>query len=177
MLFSQLHIMKMKRILLFVTFVLITMISYSHEYYFSFAEMEYNTSQKRFELTLIVSTHDIEHWLQNKGLKIKELEDYTSDTIIQKEFGTSLLNGFSVSMNNTNIVFQMTDYDVKANGLTEFYFISTTTEIISPLLVRYDLLMDQFPEQQNKLTFLYKTQKNSYAFLPTSKEQVIKLEN
>lgn len=166
----------MKRFLVVVVFISFSIISYAHEYYFAFAEMEYNKTSSRFELTLIVSTHDIEHWLQDKGIKVKELEDHYTDSTLQKEFGIQLLNGYSVSMNNLNIPFQITGFEVKENGLSEFYFASNTLQLSSPLLVKFDLLMDKFSEQQNKLTFINNNQKSTYPFLTAKREQLIKLE-
>ena len=68
--------------------------------------MEYNVKSRKFELTLIVSTHDIEHWLQHKGLDVKELEDIQTDTVMQNKIGSNLLDGFSVVMNTLNIDFR-----------------------------------------------------------------------
>lgn len=157
----------------FLIFTFITFNSFSHDYYFAFGEMEYNAGNKKFELTLIVSTHDIEHWLQDKGVAVKELEDYYTDTVFQKQFGSTLLDGYSVVMNSINIGFQITGYEVKNNGLTEFYFTSSSIEIKSPLVVTFDLLMDIYQQQQNKLTFIYNSKKQTYPFLYTNREQTI----
>lgn len=167
----------MKTIFLFSLFITFAFNSFSHEYYFAFAEMEYNEKSKSFELSLIVSTHDIEHWLQGKGVKVKELENHYSDSIIQNEFGITLLNGFSISIKDSSVPFQITDYEVKKNGLTEFYFSSIPVEISSPLLVKFDLLMDLYSQQQNKLTFIYHSKKQTYPFLNTQREQKIELVN
>ena len=78
----------MKSLLYLVIFTYITFSSFSHDYYFSFSEMEYNVKSRKFELTLIVSTHDIEHWLQHKGLDVKELEDIQTDTVMQNKIGS-----------------------------------------------------------------------------------------
>lgn len=167
----------MKTIFLFSLFVTFAFSSFSHEYYFAFAEMEYNEKSKCFELSLIVSTHDIEHWLQDKGVNVKELENHYSDSTIRNEFGITLLNGFSISMKDLSVPFQIIGYEVKNNGITEFYFSSNPIEISSPLLVKFDLLMDLYSQQQNKLTFIYHSKKQTYTFLTTQREQKIELVN
>ena len=163
----------MKSLLYLVIFTFITFSSFSHDYYFAFSEMEYNVKSRKFELTLIVSTHDIEHWLQNKGLDVKELEDIQTDTVMQNKIGSNLLDGFSVVMNTLNIDFRSSGYEVKTNGLTEFYFSSSEIDIKSPISVTFDLLMDEYEQQQNKLTFIYNSKKQTFPFLYTNREQII----
>lgn len=167
----------MKKASLLIVSMLFAMTSFSHEYYFSFAEMEYNSENKTLELTLIVSTHDVEHWLQSKGVKLKELEDHTEDSNIQKEFETKLLSGYSISYDTDKIPFKLIGYEVLESGLTHFYFQSEKVEFKNQFTIKFDLLMDDFPEQQNKLTFIYKGKKQTFPFLQTTREQTIKLED
>lgn len=167
----------MKKVSLLIVSMLFAMISFSHEYYFAFAEMEYNSDSKKLELTLIVSTHDVEHWLQNKGVKVKELEDHTKDNVLQKEFETKLLSGYAVIYENANVSLKLIGYEVLDNGLTHFYFTSDSFDLKNQFTVKFDLLMDDFPEQQNKLTFIYKGKKQTVPFLQTTREQTIKLED
>jgi hypothetical protein len=42
--------------------------------------------------------------------------------------------------------------------------------------VKFDLLMEKFPEQQNKLTFRFRDKKFTYNFLTITKIQLIKFE-
>lgn len=177
MLFLAIQTITIMKAGLFVVSMLFAMISYSHEYYFAFAEMEYNSDSKKLEATLIVSTHDVEHWLQNKGVKVKELEDHTKDLALQKEFETKLLSGYSVTFEKTMVPLKLIGYEVLDTGLTHFYFSSESIELKGQLTVKFDLLMDDYPEQQNKLTFIYKAKKQSFPFLPATREQIIKLED
>ncbi len=163
----------MRLLLGFLAFSFFSHYSYSHDYYFAFAEMEYNSVNKKFELSLVVSTHDIEHWLKDKGVPIKELEDHLKDSTLQSQIGSTLLDGYSVKMNNSIISFKIVGFEVKNDGLTEFYFSSSTVDIQSPILVSFDLLMDIYEQQQNKLTFIYKATKHTYPFLYTNREQTI----
>ena len=161
-----------------ITFILITtysLTSYCHESFFAFAEMEYNESSKCFELTLTVSTHDVEHWLQDKGLKVSELEEHYADSALNRQLESTLLKGFSISSLTFASVFQIAGYEVLNTGVTEFYFKAIPNEISFPFTVKFDLLMDSFPEQQNKLTFIYRGKKQTYSFLTIQKEQIISL--
>lgn len=177
MLFLVVRTITMVKVSLLFVFLMSVMISNAHEYYFAFAEMEYKSDTKKLELTLIVSTHDIEHWLQNKGVKVKELENHTKDLTLLKEFETKLLSGFNVSYEKNNIPIKIIGYEVLNNGLSNFYFTSEIIEIKNQFSVRFDLLMDDYPEQQNKLTFIYRGKKQTFPFLQTTREQFIKLED
>jgi hypothetical protein len=163
----------MKKSIFTFFFILTSFNTFSHEYYFAFSEMEYNIEHKNFELTLFVSTHDIEHWFQDNNIQINELEDHVKDTTLQKQFGTILLNGFSVTNNDSKLQFKIVGYEVLKTGISQFYFVSNNVEIVSPLLIKFDLLMNKYPEQQNKLTFIFENQKKSYSFLPSRKEETI----
>ncbi len=163
----------MRLLLSILAFTFISSYSFSHDYYFAFAEMEYNTTNKKFELSLIVSTHDIEHWLKDKGVAVKELEDHLKDSTLQNLIGNTLLDGYSVKMNNSIIDFKLIGFEVKKDGLTEFYFSSSAVEIHPPLIVSFDLLMDIYSQQQNKLTFIYNAKKQTFPFLYTNREQTI----
>lgn len=166
----------MKYLLVLSFFLCSSFISLAHEYYFAFAEAQYNNSSKKIELSLSVSTHDIEHWLQDKGVKVKELEDHYKDSSIQKEFSNELLKGISFSINSLNIEFKIIGYQVNKNGLTDFFFESNEVELSNLITVRFDLLMDKYKEQQNKLTFIYQLKKHTYPFTQINKEQVIQLD-
>lgn len=177
MLFLAVRTKAMLKVLLLFVFLISAMISSAHEYYFAFAEMEYKSESKKMELTLIVSTHDIEHWLQNKEVKIKELENHTKDTALQKEFEVKLLSGFNLSYEKNSIPLKLIGYEVLDNGLSNFYFTSEAVEINNQFSVRFDLLMNDYPEQQNKLTFIYHGKKQTFPFLQTTREQFIKLQD
>lgn len=177
MLFLVVRTITMVKVSLLFVFMISTMISSAHEYYFAFAEMEYKSDTKKLELTLVVSTHDIEHWLQNKGVKVKELENHTKDLTLQKEFETKLLSGFNITYEKISISLKMIGYEVLDNGLSNFYFVSEAIEIKNQFSVRFDLLMDDYPEQQNKLTFIYNEKKQTFPFLQATREQFIKLED
>jgi hypothetical protein len=65
---------------------------------------------------------------------------------------------------------------VNNNGLTDFFFQSEVIEISNEMTVRFDLLMNQYKEQQNKLTFIYNLKKHTYPFTQINKEQIIHLD-
>ena len=166
----------MKFLLAFLLITSFTRISYGHEYYFAFAEAQYNNTSQKIELSLSVSTHDIEHYLINKNIKIKELEDYQNDTVMQKVISDQLLNGLTFTINNSIIKFNNIGYQVNKNGLTDFFFESEVVKLSNEINVKFDLMMDQYKDQQNKLTFIYNLIKHTYPFTQINREQIIHLD-
>jgi len=73
------------------------------------------------------------------------------------------------------ITFNFIDYSIKKDGNIEFYFESESISPPSQIEVRFDLLMDDYPEQQNKLIYLNQDIKKSYGFLRNTKTHLIKL--
>ncbi|MBI1836862.1 MAG: hypothetical protein HYR91_06310 [Flavobacteriia bacterium] len=149
---------------------------FAHEYYFAFAEAQFNHTTQKIELSVTVSTHDIEHWLQDNGIKIKELENHYEDSLIVNEISTQLLHGIHFSILEKNINFKIIGFQVNKNGLTDFFFISEEVKVNNEIKVTFDLLMDKYKGQQNKLTFIYNSRKMTFPFLPTQREQIIHLD-
>lgn len=147
--------------------------SSAHEYYFAFAEMEYNAIAGQLEGTLIVSTHDLDFELKDKKLINKELALLEpSDsllTILQQEFSAH----FILKESGQQINWKLEGYDILLNGLTNFYFSAKMSQPPQQLAVRFDLLMDKFPLQQNKLTYTANGTKNTFVFLTEMREQLI----
>jgi len=146
-------------------FLIISNISLSHEYYFSFAEMEYNDISRKFEVTITASTHDLE-MIYEKNAQIKlDLQTYnpTSQTseLIKEYFDKH----FQLSTKNERCKLNLIGYESSLNGTTNFYFESDEIDITPTLLLQNDVLMDQFPKQQNKITLYYQSKSYTYDFL------------
>jgi hypothetical protein len=74
----------LKRLRIYFFFILISNVSFAHNYYFSFSEVEYNDFSGCFETSLTVTTHDIEQVLRKKNLLNKNLETSLTDNILKK---------------------------------------------------------------------------------------------
>ena len=83
--------------------------------------------------------------------------------------------GFQLKNNGNNIALNCVGYEVLPNGLTHFYFHSNNLPALTFMEVRFDLLMDTFPEQQNKLTYLLKEKSTSTVFTAQNKSTKLEL--
>jgi hypothetical protein len=59
------------------------------------------------------------------------------------------------------------------NGLTRFYFKTQPFKNSEEILVEYDLFMEKYKEQQNKLTIIQRDNKETFDFLIQEKTKLI----
>ena len=153
----------------------------SHDSYFAFAEVEYDEISGRFEITVSSTTHDLERYLTDKkiitGGLVASLKDSIQFNSIQKE----LKNHFNIKLIDANSLVNSVDisfdgFEVELTGIVRFYCSSSQSIAgINSLEITFDLLMDLFPLQQNKLIFTFRNEKSSYVFLRQQIKQQIQL--
>lgn len=158
-----------------ILFVLgFTLFAKAHAFYFSFAEIQYNLTSKRFEISIEASTHDVEMVLHKQGLVFKELEGSTTSPDVKAAVLSSINSGFELKA-SSGISLKLIGIDVMPNGLTYFYLESESVELSTTLSIRFDWLMDEFEEQQNKVTFIANNNKQTAVFLPTKRTNILEL--
>lgn len=166
----------MKKLWLFCLFSLALFSVQAHEYYFAFGEIEYNEATKRFEITLEMSAHDVEFDLKKTGVTLdKHIEDQIQNKEFKKQLEVYLLNGFSISSGSSPVNFSLMGFDVLPNGQLYAYLESAQIEPDKELRFKFDLLMDSFPNQQNKITLIHQKRKQTAVFLPTKPTEIITL--
>ncbi|MBU2018260.1 MAG: hypothetical protein KJ941_01330 [Bacteroidetes bacterium] len=148
---------------------------HAHAYYFGFAEMSYNQDNQNYEVTLVLSTHDVEEYFQSKSLNIKELEDHIGDANKLAEMSKVLLSGFKVKAGTQTLQLSSIGYEVLPNGLTHFYFNSQKIPSSQNFDIEFDLMMEFLPEQQNKLTFLQDERSITTVFTQSNKSNILTL--
>ncbi len=149
---------------------------FAHNYYFAFAEVEYNDVSQRIEATLSVSTHDLE-----KAMRIQHADNadvFNDISTVRKGseeeayIESYLLKHFKISADNPCFL-KMIGFEVQMNGVTYFYFESTPFKIKQSITFEFDLLMNENELQQNKITFLYRGKSYTRPFLVDKKNQTI----
>ena len=148
--------------------ILTSILSFSteaHDYYFAFAEMEINPFTGSIETTLMVTTHDMEKALNEGGVTIKELEADLMDSLNQVKVEKYINKHFLLTSGDYHSDFHIEGYETFLNGLTYFYLLSDGIIEFKAFDVKFDLMMDVFPDQQNKLTLYYKDRSYTLAFI------------
>ena len=167
-------------------FIFLSFISYSnllaHNYFFAFAEVEYIEDQSKIEATLVLTAHDFEEYLKKSRQLSSTLEFALTDSLETSLVCKNLTDHFSLKTQSSTTKDSLIEIDLKfegyqllLNGNIEFYFSANNVLSHNSFLMKFDLLMDYFPEQQNKVTFLHQTKKKTLEFLPNSRNQFIEL--
>jgi len=163
----------MRTILLLLLLPAFSAVSWSHEYFFAFAEMDYNKADRCFEITLEGSAHDVEDVMNETGIAIKELEDHYTDAVMLAKIEAFINNGFTLASGGKTTSLKLMGMEVKTNGMVYFYLRSEVIELTSKLDVRFDWLMDALPQQQNKITIRIGEQKYTAVFLPGKRTETL----
>jgi hypothetical protein len=79
-------------------------------------------------------------------------------------------------LGNKNVEFHLEGNEITLNGLTTFYLSSKPIDLSTEILFTYTLLMNEFPEEQNKLTFIFRGEKTTMNFITNQFTHSIKLE-
>ena len=161
------------KVFYFILFILFSLHVNAHDYYFAFAEVSYNDISKKVELTITVSTHDFELAIEKEKNYNIELETL-KDSVQLADVESYLLNHFSIA-NDKTIKLNLIGHKTLLNGVTNFYFESNAIVLSKAITFSFDLLMDEFKDQQNKLTFYYRGNTYTRPFLFDKRKQTIEL--
>lgn len=169
----------MKTLLLSSCFIFTLFHCYSHNSYFAFAELAYNELNGKFEASISVTTHDLEKALIQRGIIHKGLDYYQHDTATLNKIYTEILQHFHIAFPKNPLyhsTLKMEGFELMKTGLVYFYAsMEDVPEHIESFHVTFDLLMKEYPEQQNKLTFIQREKKSTYIFTPEKRTTLIEI--
>jgi hypothetical protein len=167
----------MKFIFLFLSSFLLSFGAWSHNYYFGFAEMQYNEINHTLETTIVLSAHDLEDVLMKSKSIDKSLEFLLNDSIANLGVEKFILNSFQVEFDNQKADFHLVGFEISATGMIQIYLLAENVTLIEKLNITFSSMMDVFEAQQNKLTFIQNNNKQTAVFLQNQKSTVIQLKN
>ncbi len=153
--------------------IVIALNSYAHDFYFAFAEVAYDEITEQLQVTVIATTHDIEKSLLINGNKAILSAENTGDSLLIALLSNVLNNGLQFSSGDKRSDLKLEGFEPQLNGTTLFY-LSCPFKNEGDISISFSLLMDVFPEQQNKITWIYRGSKETYVFLPTMRSQIIR---
>lgn len=165
----------MKTLLLIAFILVLPLTVKAHDYFFSFVEMEYNAVTQRIEMTLTLTTHDFERAMAKNGEEIKNIRSLNE---IEKTSVESYINThFKVTSGSEKSTLNFMGNDISLDGTSHWYFESEPMNFLETIEIRYDVLMEAFPEQQNKVTLYYAGKTYTAAFTPMDKTKQLYFEN
>ena len=165
------------RLLFISSCLLASSASWGHQYFFAFAEIEYNEMGQKFEGSVVATAHDFELTLMNShGLqtKLEKIELNSSDVKIMEDYLNKFLTlRYGCSLDSSDIdAYCSADWNIESfqimkNGTIELYFSAPAKHVYTLIQMDFRFLMDAFPEQQNKLTFIYREDRKTQSFTKT----------
>lgn len=180
-----LSVIELTKILFILSLCLLPTIAEAHSYFFAFAEVEYNEVNGKIEATITATAHDLERYLQKKNILQKNLSDCTNDSISLSIIEKVINEHFALTINpndensimdgNELFMLHLDGIEIQMTGTIQIYLSGTLKREINSVNVFFDLLMDEYPDQQNKATFIYRENKKTLVFLPTHKSETIEL--
>ena len=156
--------------------ILFTLNLNAHPFYFSYTEIEYNEFCNCFEGFISLSSHDFEELLNEEKNTKTSISKAMNDSLLKKEISEILNSGLSFSAGRQEIRIQLEGYESEMNGLTRFYFKTQPFKNSEEILIEYDLFMEKYKEQQNKLTIIQRDKKVTIDFLIQEKTKLITIE-
>ena len=151
-------------------------LNFAHETYFAFAEMEYDDKCSCLEISIKVSSHDLNEIAENDIENYKSLESALIDKKQIKEITDNIiLKGFQISQ--AKIITQLFYEGFELNNDGNCYFFFKSEEIEPETInVRFDLFMGIYTEQQNKIIYRNSNDINeTYGFFIFKRQTDIKL--
>jgi hypothetical protein len=164
--------------LVLVLFLLIQSLNgISHEFYFSFAEVELDELNGKVEVTIIATTHDVEKELRNEKSIIQQISGNENDSTFRSLLENKINSGFTIQLDGHQKTLRLDGIEVMLNGTTNIYLSGDLSGTINQLEVYFGFLMKTFPDQQNKMTLVYRGKKKTFVFMPNMPKQTFKLSN
>ena len=156
----------------FIFVMLLTNFSFGHAYYFAFAEMQFNEESSRFEISIRATGHDVEDYMKHIGQDVGQLEKANSNPVAKKQLETMLQQHFVITVNNQPIILDLVGVEINAKDEAIFYLTSRKMKQPKRIEITFDLLMNLFEEQQNKITVFTPEGKKYLSFLPHKTKRI-----
>lgn len=166
----------MRKLLIVISSLFLSLSLYAHEYYFAFAELELNPFTSRLEGTVMLTKHDFEQALNSTGITVNDLSVELRDSTLQTVVEHYLNQHLTFNAENYSSDFELEGFESFLNGQLYLYLSSVAPVNPGQFSVRFDLLMETFPDQQNKITLYYKEGSYTEAFIKSEETQEINLE-
>jgi len=165
----------MMRLASILFFTCISFASMAHEYFFSFAEMEYNDITRKFEITISLTTHDLEKLYEKKGGETIDLTTYEVNSSTTRLIIEYFSKHFQLITEKEPCTLNLLGFESNLNGVTNFYFESDPVDITPTLEIKNDILMDEYLQQQNKITLYYQSKSYTTDFLSNERKTTLSL--
>jgi len=161
--------------ILVILFIAYCPFIYAHDFHVGLAKAAYNNEAKSIEVSLEVEAHDIEDWLNDKGLTTGHIENLSSDTALQQKVYAEILKNFGAKIDGKALSFKIVGIEVQSDDRAYIYIIAENIEPFKEIDWNFSVLMDHDENQQNKLELTVDSKKYYATFLHHQRWATIKL--
>lgn len=146
---------------------------YSHKYYMSIADMEYNEEEGKINCSLKLIAHDFEQILEQKYEKRVLMENVTDTSEIGMFVIEYLNEHFQVWSGGSQCVMEYVGKEVTLRD--DLYFYISFWGVAEPkgIKVKNSLLCKEFASQQNIVHYRYKDQTKTVTLVLSQTEEEI----
>ena len=166
----------MTRNILTFLILLTSLTSFGHAFHVALAKASYNAGEKTMEVTLEIESHDLEHWLEDKGMKIGHIEMIEKNTPTWHKLTGEILVHFAAQTDSQKLQFSVLGIEVARDGRAFVYLVAENVVPFKRIDWTFSLLMDHDDTQQNKLELIVNKKKYYAVFLNEKRTATIKLD-
>jgi len=133
-----------------------TLNAYGHDYFFGFAETEYNDFSHRFESTLIFTLHDLEDAMSKDGFLLTDLETLNVDNPEIQILTNYINQHFILILGSNKTDFKILGLEKHLDGRILIYMQSQEIPFENEISCRFDAIMNFQSAQMNKITYYHR---------------------
>ena len=149
---------------------------FSHNYFVSIANMEYNEAEKRIDVSLKLSAHDLEYLLEMKYNERLHLENIADSSEIGLYIQQYVKESFKVSSAGKEAEMNYLGREVTLRDELFIYLSFTGIKDPGTIHIENQLLFTLFAQQQNIVHYKYGELTKSVTLVPSAPAGDIKFE-
>lgn len=129
-------------------------ILFAHKYFVSITEAQYKPEDHVVEISITMTGHDVEQWINDHHISLQSLEELPEDSVLNEKVQTLFLNNFSIKSDGETLPIQIVGSEILSDDSFNLYLIAETPEEAKVLQFRNNLLVSSFPNQENIIHFI-----------------------
>ena len=149
---------------------------FAHQFHVALAKAEYNAKEQTLEVTMEVESHDIEHWLEDKGIAVGHIEMVEKNSDKWTKITEEILKNFTVKTDGKSHTLTVVGWEIARDGRLFIYLYAENIAPFKEIEWKFSVLMDHDETQQNKLELTVNKKKYYAVFLNEKRTALIKLD-
>ena len=158
------------KLILFISLSFFSLFASAHKSFISIANMEYNETEKKIEVSLKLTAHDFEHILEKKYGKQIHIENVKTGSNVDQFIIAYINKHFRVASESEKTKLIYIGKEVTIKDELFFYFTLKNVKNPSKIVVNNTFLFEIFEQQQNIIHYKLKGKTKSLTLVSLKKE-------